>query len=93
MNTVETSSLQEFLNQNVVIDAPSQYVFLGQLTEVRPDGIVLEQADVHDLRDSRTTRELYVLDSATDGIRANRRRVLVPSDQIVSISLLDDVIT
>jgi len=84
--------MEQFIGQDIVIDVEAQYVFLGRLKEVQPDWVVLKQADVHDLRDSKTTRELYVLDSRTDGIRVNRKRVIVPVDQIVSVSLLDDVI-
>lgn len=84
--------MEEYLEQNVVIDVEAQYVFLGRLAEIGAGWIVLMQADVHDLRDSKTTRELYVLDSRTDGIRVNRKRVLVPMEQIVSVSLLEDVV-
>lgn len=84
--------MQQFLGQDVVIDVESQYVFLGRLTELHEGWLTLRQADVHDLRDSKTTRELYVLDSRTDGIRVNRKEVVLPTDQIVSVSLLEDVI-
>jgi len=83
--------VEQFIGQDVVIDVESQYVFLGRLDIVKPGWLRLIQADVHDLRDSKTTRELYVLDSRTDGIRINRRKVVIPTDQIVSISLLEDV--
>ena len=57
-----------------------------------PDCIaVLEDADVHDLRDSKTTRELYVLDTRLHGVHSNRKRVFVDREQITSISALDDV--
>ena len=84
--------MEQFIGQNVVIDVESSFVFLGRLHQVHPEWMILQQADVHDLRDSKTTRELYVLDSRTDGIRINREEVLIPSGQIVSISRLDDVI-
>ena len=47
---------------------------------------------MHDLRDTTTTRELYVIDSRRLGIRTNRERVLVRLEEIVSLSALDDVI-
>jgi len=84
--------VEQFIGRDVVIDVESQYVFLGRLTDLKTGWVTLRQADVHDLRDSKTTRELYVLDSRTDGIRVNRKEVMIPTDQIVSISLLDDVI-
>ncbi|MCH2209980.1 MAG: hypothetical protein MK110_01660 [Fuerstiella sp.] len=84
--------MEQFIGQDVVIDVESQYVFLGRLVSLTSGWLTLRQADVHDLRDSQTTRELYVLDSRTDGIRVNRQEVLIPTDQIVSVSRLDDVI-
>ncbi|MCH2200347.1 MAG: hypothetical protein MK102_00135 [Fuerstiella sp.] len=83
--------MEQFIDQDVVIDVESQYVFLGRLVSLTPGWLTLKHADVHDLRDSKTTRELYVLDSRTDGIRVNRKEVLIPTDQIVSVSRLDDV--
>jgi hypothetical protein len=44
------------------------------------------------LRDTTTTREMYVVDSRRVGIRANRDRVLVRIGEIVSLSALSDVI-
>ncbi|RMG40068.1 MAG: hypothetical protein D6725_04190 [Planctomycetota bacterium] len=81
----------ELIGRNVVVDAASQYVYVGRLTRVEEQFLLLEDADVHDLRDTSTTRELYVLDSKRHGIRANRRRVWIRRDELVSISLLDDV--
>jgi hypothetical protein len=88
----ETFSFEKLVGREVVIDVVSQYVYLGRMTGSDPKYIVLEQADVHDLRDTATTRELYVIDSKRLGIRANRERVLVRIDEIVSLSALDDVI-
>ena len=47
---------------------------------------------MHDLRDSSTTRELYVLDIRRHGLGPNRRRVLISRTDVVGISLLDDVV-
>ncbi|MEZ6062604.1 MAG: hypothetical protein R3C19_19855 [Planctomycetaceae bacterium] len=84
--------MQELVGNTVVIDVESLFVFVGTLSEVRDKTLILTNADVHDLRDSKTTRELYVLDSKVHGIRANRKRVLVPLHQVVSVSLLADVL-
>ena len=86
------SAFEQLVGREVVIDVVPQYVYLGRLTTCDAKYVVLEQADVHDLRDTTTTRELYVVDSKRFGIRANRERVLVRVGEIVSISALDDVI-
>lgn len=84
--------LDQFLGREVVIDVASQYVYAGTLTGFDERYVVLEQADVHDLRDTATTRELYVVDTRRYGIRSNRQRVLVKIGEIVSISGLADII-
>ncbi len=85
-------AFQKLIGSEVVVDVASQYVYLGKLAGQEARYIVLEQADVHDLRDTSTTRELYVVDSRRFGIRANRERVLVRIGEIVSLSALADVI-
>ena len=78
--------------QEVVLDVVSQYVYLGTMAGYDEKYIVLERADVHDLRDTKTTRELYILDSRRYGIRSNRDRVLVRLHEVVSLSALTDVV-
>lgn len=84
--------MHEFLNQNVVVDVESLFVYLGQLSEISDKSLTLLNADVHDLRDSNTTRERYILDSKLHGIRTNRERVQIQMTQVVSISALADVL-
>ena len=87
-----TDRLQELKGSVVVLDAVSRYVFIGTLDSVEVGHLILINADVHDLRDTQTTRERYVLEVKALGVRANRRRVLVRRDAIVSVSMLDSVI-
>jgi len=86
------AALQPLLGRQVVLDLASQYVTIGTLAGADHRYLILEQADVHDLRDSNTTRELYVLDCKRHGVGTNRKRVLVRRDEVVSLSALDDVI-
>ena len=84
--------MEELLNKVIVVDVVSPYVFVGTLVTCSEKTLTLSNADVHDLRDSNTTRERYLLDSRRDGVRANRHRVFVQQCQIVRISELDDII-
>ncbi len=84
--------MEEMVGQNVVVDVESMFVFLGRLKEIRDKTLVLRQADVHDLRDSTTTREAYVREARLHGVTPNRSGVLIRMEQVVSISLLSDVI-
>jgi small nuclear ribonucleoprotein (snRNP)-like protein len=81
-----------FRGQEVVLDVVSQYVILGTLEGVDTHFATLTDADCHDLRDSKTTRELYVLQARQHGIRANRHRLSVRQNEIVSLSRLADVV-
>jgi hypothetical protein len=68
------------------------YVYLGTLTEWDEKYLTLEPADVHDLRDTATSRERYILESRRHGLRANRQRVHVRWSEVVSFSALEDVL-
>ena len=81
-----------YLDSVVVVDTHSQYVYLGRLAEVTPDELVLANADVHDLGDGSSTRDIYLLEARRHGVRGNRREVTVRIDTVLSISRLDDVI-
>lgn len=83
--------MDQFIGEEVVIDVEALFVYVGKLTDVAEKTITLVDADVHDLRDSNTTRERYVLDTKTDGVRSNRKKVLISRPQILSLSLLKDV--
>jgi hypothetical protein len=82
----------EFLNQRVVVDLSSPYVCLGKLVRHDDHFLELKNADLHDLRDTETTRELYVAESVATGVKRNRKRVLIRRAEVVAVSLLEDVV-
>ena len=84
--------LEEMSGQVVVVDMKSTFVCLGNL--VRVDGQLMEMvdADLHDLRDTQTTRENYVVASRETGVKRNRKRVLIAYSEIVGISRIEDVV-
>lgn len=84
--------IEEFLDERVVIDLRSQFVCMGTLKGVDEHFLDLRNADIHDLRDSDSTRENYVAASVATGIKRNRRRVLVIRTEIVAIARLEDVV-
>ena len=51
-------AISRLMQREVVIDVTSHYVYAGILVEEDHRYLVLESADVHDLRDTNTTREL-----------------------------------
>lgn len=92
MSAHEFSALNDFLGHEIVLDLHSPYVCIGQLTGYDHRYLIVEQADVHDLRETTTTRERYILDTKLFGIRANRARTLINRNEIVSLALLRDII-
>ncbi len=84
--------LDEFIGQKVVIDLRSTYVCLGTLQAIDETFLDLRNADLHDLRDTDTSRELYVAESCATGVKRNRRRVLVALTDVVAVSRIEDVV-
>lgn len=89
----ESSALAKLRGREVVLDLQSTYVVLGTLAGEDHRYVILKEADVHDLRDTTTTRDAYVLDARRHGIQPNRRRVLIRHAEIVTLSALEDVLT
>ncbi|HMF10756.1 MAG TPA: hypothetical protein VKE94_00570 [Gemmataceae bacterium] len=84
--------LEELIGERVVIDLQSPYVCMGTLQRIDQHFLELKNADLHDLRDTDSTRELYVESSRTTGVKRNRKRVLIVRTEVVAIARLDDVI-
>ncbi len=85
-------SLNDLVGERVVIDTDTTKLVVGTLEDVGAHLIVLVEADVHDMRDSSVTSEVYTLEACKFGVRANRKRVFVRSDRVVCVSRLEDVI-
>jgi hypothetical protein len=84
--------LEELIGQKVVVDLRSTFVCLGTLERVDEHFLELRNADVHDTRDTDTTRENYVAASKATGIKRNRKRVWLVRAEMVAISRLDDFV-
>jgi hypothetical protein len=82
----------QYGDRQVVVDTVSHFIFLGKLEDVTEHFIALRDADVHDRRESPSMNEKYVLDAKKFGVRVNRKRVHIRLEEVISISLLDDVI-
>jgi hypothetical protein len=83
--------LEELVGQKVVIDCRSPFVVLGTLYRCDDRYLDVRNADLHDLRDTETTRENYVAASCATGIKRNRKRVILTREEVVAIARLDDV--
>jgi small nuclear ribonucleoprotein (snRNP)-like protein len=84
--------VEEFIGKQVVVDVESPFVYLGRLHAIHDKTVVLKAVDVHDLRDSTTTREVYVREARVHGVQPNRKTVYIRIEKVVSVSPLEDVI-
>ncbi len=84
--------LQEMIGQIVVVEMKSTFVCLGKLTRADDRYLEIQDADLHDLRDTATTRENYVVASRETGVKRNRKRVLVSSSEVVAVARIEDVV-
>ena len=84
--------IQELVGEKIVVDMRSSYVCLGTLLRFDELFLELKNADIHDLRDTQTSRENYVAASLGTGIKRNRKRALIYREDIVAISRLEDVV-
>lgn len=87
-----TSRMESWLGQEVVIDIAHPFVAIGTLAVVTRDYLELNNADMHDLRDTATTRENYVVKTRRHGIGVNRRVVVLRMDQVIGVTPLGDVV-
>ena len=83
--------LHEMVGSKVVVDLHSPYVCLGTLLRLDDHFLELKNADLHDLRDTHTTRENYVAASLTTGVKRNRRRVLLNRRDVVAVARFEDI--
>ncbi len=84
--------LAEMIGQKVVIDLRSTFVCLGTLMRVDDHLLEVGNADLHDLRDTQTSRENYVAAALATGVKRNRKRVLLNRADLVAISRQEDVV-
>ena len=84
--------LDEFLDHKVVVDFRGEFVCLGTLKRVDAYFLELKNADLHDLRDTDTSRENYVAASVATGIKRNRKALLITRSEVVAVSRMEDVV-
>ncbi len=86
-------AFSDYVGSDVVVDVRSgNLAYLGKLRRVTESTLFLDDADVHDMYESKTSREVYLMESKKYGIKVNRREVAIRVDEVVSISKLDDIV-
>jgi small nuclear ribonucleoprotein (snRNP)-like protein len=92
MSDADNHELDGFMEKEVVLDTRGALLYLGRLVKVLDHYYELADADVHDVVEGRTSKELYIMEARKHGLKKNRKSVFVRKAEIVSISRLEDVI-
>lgn len=83
--------IRHWQGEVVVVDCRSPFVVVGTLRSATAEYIDLVDADMHDLRDTSTNRELYLVKTARYGVEPNRAQLMIRMAEVVGISRLADV--
>lgn len=92
MDVALCQRLSQWVGEVVVVDCRAPFLAVGKLSTASDDFLELSDADMHDLRDTSTSRENYLVKISKIGVQANRRNLLIRMDEVVGLSRLDDVI-
>lgn len=90
--SAEREEIEALLGKGVVLDTRGPIVYLGTLSAIGEWFMTLTDADVHDLADSSTSKEVYIMETAKHGVRKNRSEVYVRKSEVVSLSALESVV-
>lgn len=86
-----SSAPEALIGQVVVVDLDGPWIAFGRLVAAGAHWLELADADLHDLREGSSTRDVYALETRQLGVRVNRRAVAIPLSQVVALSRLDAV--
>jgi len=83
--------LAAFIDQQVIAEIGEGFTVLGTLTGLNPTYLEFSQVDLHNQFEANSTRDVYALETASLGIRPNRKQLFVPRDRLICIGRLSDV--
>ena len=80
----------------VVVDTKDTRVFVGRCDTVLPEGVVLLDADMHDEATAPeggepTTKAAYLENARKFGVWKKYDRIVVPADEVASVTRLGDL--
>ncbi len=84
--------LKEYLNKAVVLDTDSHWLYIGTLKAIEKDCYLMENVDAHDLRETTTSRDNYLIGVKTHGLVINRKMVKVCKEKVMGISELENIL-
>lgn len=89
---MRADAFRPYLGQVVVVDTRARTVCIGRLHAMDAHAAVLRDVDVHDCRDSKTAKDLYLIEAKRHGVQVNRREARLPLGEVVAMSPLQDIL-
>ena len=84
-------SIEYFLDKIVVVDTDTHWLYVGTLKKIEKEFLILENVDAHNMTESRSTRDEYLVAMKTNGLVINRKQVAVMRGKVVGLSLFGDI--
>lgn len=84
--------LEDYLKKIIVLDTKSSYIYIGTLISIDDIFLTLHDVDVHDNEQCIITKERYMIEALKYGVKVNRKKVRVAIKDVISVSLLEDIV-
>jgi hypothetical protein len=84
-------NLGELHGITVVVDTNGDRVVVGRCHEVTDRGVLLHDADVHDASEGGMSKEDFVRRAAQVGVWAKHKTLIVPANEVTSVTRLGDI--
>lgn len=82
----------DFISKKVVLDTESSWIYIGTLVNEDKEYYYLSEADAFDTSEVNITKHEYLLKVKKDGLVINRKRIVIPRNRVVAITLLEDIV-
>lgn len=83
--------IEKYYGHVLAVDLCDGSVLYGTIKSATHDAIFFMDADLHDMRESNSSKEVYGLETQDIGVRINRKECTIPLDKIISVCLLTDL--
>jgi hypothetical protein len=83
--------LEPYRGQIVICDLVDGYMIFGTLCGFSSEHLEFRDADLHDLREANSTKDVYAIETLDIGVRVNRQRCAISRLKLIAISRLDEV--
>ena len=86
------ATVRAMMGKVVVLDTRGPFVYIGTLDACDEMTFTLSEVDVHDMRQTNSSTDHYLVETRKHGLRINRRQVTVLAREVVSLSTLEDIV-